>query len=171
IREGVGFEITHVCNGLVFIDRAKSGKGEMPPCAISFFPIERSFPTLFVHRHPTEREPEFRLLISSGFNESKVCAEGNQTRAEGKFRDECAMSRSFIVVGKIATIMTNSCNCFVEIDKCHRRRRVGFLLRAFSKNWMQRILREDMLDIGNEQFLMLLLMLNAECDDRFDFVQ
>ena len=35
---------------------------------------------------------------------------------------------------------------------------------------MQRILREDMFNIGNEQFLMLLLVMNAECDDRFDFV-
>src|SRR4029077_13096689 len=135
----------------------------MPPSAISLFPIEWRFPALFVHRHQTEREPEFRLLISSGFNKSKIFAAGNQARAEGKFRDECAMSRSFIVVGKIATVMTNSCNRFVEIDKCHRRRLFGFLLRAFSKNWMQRILREDMFNIGNEQFLMLLLVMNAEC--------
>ena len=35
---------------------------------------------------------------------------------------------------------------------------------------MQRILREDMFNIGNEQFLMLLLVMSAECDDRFDFV-
>src|SRR6266446_10608353 len=143
----------------------------MPPSAISLFPIERRFPTLFVHRHPTEREPEFRLLISSGFNESKIFAAGNQARAEGKFRDECAMSRSFIVIGKIATIMTDGCNCFIEIDKCHWWWRFGFLLRAFSKNWMQRILREDVFYIGNEQFLMLLLVMNAEYDDRFDFVQ
>ena len=106
----------------------------MPPCAISFFPIERRFPTLFVDRHPTEREPEFRPLISSGFNESKIFAAGNQTRAEGKFRDQCAMPRSFIVVGKIATIMADGCNCFLEIDKCHRRRRfVFFALRVFEK--------------------------------------
>src|SRR4029077_4111662 len=122
----------------------------MPPPAISLFPIEWRFPALFVHRHPTEREPEFRPLISSGFNKSNIFAAGNQTRAEGKFRDQCAMPRSFIVVGKIAAIMTDGCNCFIEVDKCHWRRRFGFLLRAFSKNWMQRILREDMLDIGNE---------------------
>src|SRR4029077_5954893 len=143
IREGVGFEITHVCNGLVFIDRAKSRKGKMPPSAISLFPIERRFPTLFVHRHPTEREPEFRLLISSGFNESKIFAAGNQARAEGKFQDQCAMWRSCLVVGKSASIMTDGFNCVIEIDKCHRRRRFGFLLCAFSKNWMHRILPED----------------------------
>src|SRR6476660_987969 len=81
------------------------------------------------------------------------------------------MPRSFIVVGKIATIMTDGCNCFIEIDKCHWWWRFGFLLCAFSKNWMQRILREDMFDIGYEQFLMLLFVMNAECDDRFNFVQ
>src|SRR5438874_13591080 len=122
----------------------------MPPCAISFFPIERRFPTLFAHRHPPEREPEFRPLISSGFNESKIFAAHHQTRAEGKFRNQCAMPRSFIVVGETVTIMADRCNCFVEIDKCHPGRWFSFLLRAFSKNWMQRILREDVFNIGNE---------------------
>src|SRR6266513_2767939 len=36
---------------------------------------------------------------------------------------------------------------------------------------MQRILRKDMLDVGNEQFLMLLFVMNAECDNRFNFIQ
>ena len=36
---------------------------------------------------------------------------------------------------------------------------------------MERILREDMFDIGHEQFLMLLFVMNAERDDRLDFVE
>ena len=67
--------------------------------------------------------------------------------------------------------MADGCNRFVEIDKFHRGRRFGLFLGAFSKNRMQRILREDVLDIGNEQFLMLLFVLDAQCDDRFNRVQ
>ena len=77
----------------------------------------------------------------------------------------------FIVVGKIATVMADGCNRFLEIDKCHRGKRFSLFLGAFSKNRMQRILREDMLDISSEQFLMLLFVMNAERDDRFNFVQ
>src|SRR5205814_4391453 len=159
------------CDRLSFIDRAETGKSEMPPCAISFFPIEWCLPTLLVYCHPAERKPEFRSLISAGFDESQIFAAGNQTRAERKFRDECAMSRSFIVVGKIATIMTDGCNRFLEIGKRRRGTRFTFFLGAFSKNRMQRILRENMLDIGNEQFLMLLFVMKAECDDWSNFVQ
>ena len=42
-------------------------------------------------------------------------------------------------------------------------KRKGSTLKAedqFSENWMERILREHMLDIGHEQFLVLLLVVN-----------
>ena len=54
IRECIRLEIAHVCDRLVFIDPAKTGKGEMPPRTVSFFPIERRFPALLVYRHPAE---------------------------------------------------------------------------------------------------------------------
>src|SRR5947208_12328280 len=143
----------------------------MPPRAISFLPIERCFPTLLVYRHPTKRQPEFRSLISIGFDEALIFAASNRARAEGKTRNEGAMPWSFIVVGKIVTVMADGCNRFLEIDKCHRGRWFTFFLGAFSKNRMQRILREDMFDICNEQLLMLLFAMNPECDDRAKFVQ
>ena len=40
-----------------------------------------------------------------------------------------------------------------------------FAFRALSKDWMKRILREDVLDVGNEQFLMLLLVMKTESED------
>src|SRR5439155_14790327 len=171
IRERVGFEITHVCDRLVFIDRAKTGKGEMPPRPILLFPIERCFPMLLVHRHPAERKPKFRTVISDCFDETQIFAAGNWPRAERKTWNERAMAWSFIVVGKIVTVMADGCNRFLEIDKCHRGRWFTFFLGAFSKNRMQRILREDMFDICNEQLLMLLFVMNPECDDRAKFVQ
>ena len=36
---------------------------------------------------------------------------------------------------------------------------------------MERVLREDVFDIGDEQFLMLLLVMNSEGEDRLDFVE
>ena len=36
---------------------------------------------------------------------------------------------------------------------------------------MERVLGKDMFDVGDEQLLMLLLVMNAENQDRFDFIQ
>ena len=36
---------------------------------------------------------------------------------------------------------------------------------------MQRILREDMFDVGDEQFLMLLLVMNPENQERLNFAK
>ena len=52
IGEGVGFEITDVRDRLGFIDRSKAGESKIPPRSVAFFPIERRFPALFVHRGP-----------------------------------------------------------------------------------------------------------------------
>ena len=45
---------------------------------------------------------------------------------------------------------------------------VDFVL---AKHRMKRVLREDMFDVGDEQFLMLLLVMNPENDDRLDFIE
>src|SRR5205823_13065959 len=104
----------------------------MPPRAISFLPIERCFPTLLVYRHPTKQQPEFRSLISIGCDEVLIFAASNRARAEGKTRNDGAMPRCFIVVGKIATVMADGCNRFLEVDKCHRGKRFSLCLCAFS---------------------------------------
>ena len=86
------------------------------------------------------------------------------------------MSRSFVVVGESATVMADLNSCFVEIDELVGTPRCGVrtMRRAVptsSKNGIKRILRKDVLDIGDQQFLMLLLMVNAQNQDRFDYIK
>ena len=52
IRVGVGFEITDVCDRLVFIDGAQTRQGKVPPSTVAFHPVERRRPTLFIHSDP-----------------------------------------------------------------------------------------------------------------------
>ena len=64
---------------------------------------------------------------------------------------------------------------FVKLDKlvgtrrrpCPARRRRP----TSSKNRIERVLREDVLDVGDEQFLMLLFMMHAEDENRLDFIE
>ena len=60
---------------------------------------------------------------------------------------------------------------FFEVEEVHRGgfRRRGVSL-PLSKDGIERILREHVLDVCDEQFLMLLLMMNTENEDRLDLI-
>src|SRR5215510_6105607 len=89
------------------------------------------------------------------------------------------MPRPFVVIGKSATVMANLNDCFFEIDEL-----VGtvFRYRPFfsahgvtrptgSKNRIKRILCEHVLDVGDQQFLVLLLMMKTENEYRFNLIE
>src|SRR5206468_571118 len=89
------------------------------------------------------------------------------------------MSRSFVVISESAAIVTDCDKRLFEIEEmvgtalCCRPfvGAHGVTRPAFAKNGIKRILRKDVLDIGDQQFLMLLLMMNAENQDRFDYIK
>ena len=100
--------------------------------------------------------------------------------SERKCGDQRSMPRSFIVVSESATVMTNRDNRLIEIEEMHwdgspiDRRRFGTLgvsRGICAKNRIKRILREDVFDIGDQQFLMLLFVMKTENEDRFDFIE
>src|SRR5213075_1336628 len=82
------------------------------------------------------------------------------------------MARSFIVVGEARTAMTDLNRLFVEFDKVNWRQLCRLLTSlGLPKYRIKRILREHVLDIGHEQLLMLLLMMNTKCDKRLQVGQ
>jgi hypothetical protein len=66
---------------------------------------------------------------------------------------------SFVIVGKTVATIPDARHCFIKIYKPCLWWRLSLFFRAFSENWMERILREHMLDIGHEQFLVLLFVM------------
>src|SRR5215471_5692851 len=82
------------------------------------------------------------------------------------------MARTFVVVGESTTIISDFDHCLLEIDEARQNLRPTQRARAtWSINWIERILREHVLDIRDEQFLMLLFMMNAKNKDGLDFTQ
>ena len=87
------------------------------------------------------------------------------------------MARTLVIVGEPMTIMANLDSCLFEIDEARgggadaaeplRRGRRGHLTLA--ENWIERILREDMFNIRKQQFLVLLLVMDAENKNRVEF--
>src|SRR5215467_9774375 len=86
------------------------------------------------------------------------------------------MARAFVVVGEAAPVMTDLDRGFLEVDKvvgtdrravrCARR-----ALRSKAKNRIEWILREDVFDVGDQQFLVLLLVMHSQNQDRLDFFE
>ena len=73
------------------------------------------------------------------------------------------MPRSFIIVGKTGTFVTDGNDRFVEMDEVLFRNLVRFFTALVRfENWMKRILREDVFDVGNEKFLVLLFVMESE---------
>ena len=63
---------------------------------------------------------------------------------------------------------------FIELEELAGtdRRAVRQIARpTFAKNWVERILGKDVFDVGNQQLLVLLLVLNAERDQRVQLRQ
>ena len=92
------------------------------------------------------------------------------------------MTRAFVVIGEIVAVVTDLDRRFIELNESQRRdvdpayakalagrlRDVDLLL---AENRVERVLRENVFDIGNEKFLMLLLVMNPESQDRLDLAK
>src|SRR5437870_3602203 len=85
----------------------------------------------------------------------------------------------FVVIGEATSVISNRDGCLFEIAG-----RVGTALRCRpffgahgvmrptrTKDRIKRILRKHVLNIGDEQFLMLLLMMPSKDQNRFDFIE
>src|SRR6266478_9626129 len=151
----------------------------MPPSSISFGPVKRCLPALFVHCHPSEREPELRPPVTIVFDECDVLAVRYGPRGQRKCGNQRLMPGPFVVIGEPVAVMANRDWRFLELDKMIR---TALRCRPFfgahgvtrptrTKDRIKRILREHVLDIGDEQFLMLLLMMPSEDKNRFDFIE
>src|SRR3546814_12569363 len=95
-------------------------------------------------------------------------------------RQKRGKARTFTVECKAVARMSDIHDAFGATDPAHRRRRVGCgrKARGKSRNFTrkcgfvdrpdcraERVLREEMLEVGEQQFLMLLLVLVAELDE------
>ena len=79
------------------------------------------------------------------------------------------MPRLFVIVTKTVTVVSDFHDDFVEIHETAGRDRAAFPeVVPLSKNGVERILGKDVFDIGDEQLLMLLFVMESDREDRFD---
>src|SRR5436190_22534717 len=78
----VRFEITDMRDRLRFIHATITGQREVPPIAITLDPVKRGLPALFIQRHPSEGQPEFRAAVTVAFDKGNVLAIRHWPRRE-----------------------------------------------------------------------------------------
>src|SRR5690242_9522800 len=80
------------------------------------------------------------------------------------------MPGPFVVIRKFGAGMTDLNDTLVESDKLYWSRRVVRLGRwLLAEDRVQRILSKNMLDVGDHQFLVLLLVMDTEDQERLEF--
>src|ERR1700738_1911425 len=172
VRIRVGFEVTDVGDRLVFIDGAKTRKSKIPPGAIPLRPVKRRLPALLVYGCPAQREPKLRPRVTAVTHEFEIFAVRYRPRRERKRQHQSAVTRAFVVVGKSGAVVTDLHNGFVELNEvgCRDISRFDVDLTV-AKDGVERILREDVFDVGHEQFLMLLFVMDAKYQNRLNFAE
>jgi hypothetical protein len=91
------------------------------------------------------------------------------------------VARPFVVISESATFVADLYDRFVKIDElagvparrgCRRFFGAHGVTRpTFSENRIERVLREDVLNIGDQQFLVLLFMMPAKDQKRLNVVE
>src|SRR4029077_13953751 len=87
------------------------------------------------------------------------------------------MARPFVIVGESGAVVADLNRRFVKLHELGGSRRPGAIQRARrtrstgAENRVERVLREDVFDVGDEKFLMLLFVMNSKCEDRLDFAE
>ncbi len=129
-------------------------------------PIERRAPALALFQRPAVGKPEFRPLITAIRDERAIFAIRHRARGKPERLQQNLVTRAFIVEGKAVAIMTDGDNAARMRDPFERGRAPHLARPRGRISGQQRIGEKRMLDIGQDQFLMLLLMMEAERDQR-----
>src|SRR5262249_54469364 len=86
------------------------------------------------------------------------------------------MPRTFVVIRETATVMTDCSDGLFEIEKLVGTLRCGaqtalLAISTTSKNRMKGVLGKYVFDVGDQQFLVLLLMMHTKEEERLDFIE
>ena len=82
---------------------------------------------------------------------------------------QLAVPRHFVVVGEALARMANLDNTVVTLDELQCRRLLPPAHVKLRIGGLQRVDREQMLDVGQQQFLMLLFVMQAQCHQHGKF--
>src|SRR5690348_16729323 len=155
-------------HGLVGIERTAPGEGEDGPMTVLGAPVERRRPAGLLHGRPAFREPEFRPAVAARLDEGEILAIRGEPRGETKIVEPDLVPWAFIVEGKARAAIPDLAQALAEFAEFERRGWTMHRGRRLSIGGIERIQPEDMLDVHQDQFLMLLFVIEPQRQERRD---
>ena len=154
-------------DGLVRIELLDAVERKYSPVAVVILePIQRRPPALGARGRPAVRKPEQRPIITTFFDEAEIFAAGYGTRGEAIWREKHLVPRPLVVIGEGVAIVADRHGAAAKINPAHRRHRMNGGDRGRGVTREHWVTEESMLDVGKNQFLMLLLMIEAQINQR-----
>ena len=165
-RERVGLVVAHVTHRRAGIDRIHAGERELGPTVRGALPVERRFPVAGAHRRPTVRQPQLGAMVAAVVDEREPIGVRHEAVGETELVDEHAM-RGRLVVEREARRRRDRCDGSPprRTPSSSRRSRATIATRRRIRG-TQRIHPEHVLDVGEHQLLVLLLVVQPELDHR-----
>jgi len=163
-RAGVGFVIAEVADRRMRIQRAPAAQGVFTLQVV--VPVQRVLPAFGLAQGPAFTEPPARIAVAAGVDEGAVLAVAERAISECVCRQQHAMRRRFVVVGKGGVLRPARCaqgdDAFVLRHPALCAGHAGHRRQVFAVRRLQRIAPQRVLDVGQQQFLVLLFVLQAQ---------
>ena len=180
--EGIGLEEAEVADGGFgeVVERLEAVEGVDGPAGLGggvVVPVERSLPALVAEGDPTFGEPEFGAGVAAIVEEGEVLSAGNEASTEGERLEEDLVAGGLVVEGEGGVVGgvggdADGDESAGEADPFLRwgERGAGGRCRRSEESGVERIGEEGVLDVGGDEFEVLLLVLEAKDDAASGFV-
>ena len=171
-RQCIGFKITEVARRRIWVDLQQPLQREMAVAASIHLPVKRKLPLPRLHPVPSHGQPQFGATVASVGHEFHHLAIGDQPAGQLERRHIGRVARGFVVKRKFAVqrgvkAMFDQAAVIgmpaQRLGRGARQRPVPGVGRVL------RVERQRMLDVGQQQFLVLLLMVQAQVDELRQF--
>ncbi len=126
-------------------------------------PVDRSRPLLALYHRPTVGQPQGGVPVAAVADELQEF--GIRRRADRQLEgcEKHPMTRQLIVKREARALMPDLEQTAVEVLIGERRSSARRARRMLRESRQQRIAREQVFDVGEQQFLVLLLVVQSEC--------
>ncbi len=118
---------------------------------------------LTLHDGPAIRQPQLRLLVAAGAHEFQVLGVRDRPVGEQERLQIQPMSRLLVVKAETGALIADVYQSAGLRHERQRRSRLPGRLRTALIDRRQRVAGEQMFDVGQEQLLMLLLVVQPQC--------
>ena len=166
MREGVGLVVADVRDGGARIDRQQALERHLVPGAVALLPIPGGLPVVRLYRRPAVGEPNERLAIAAGFHEGEPFAVGHAAIGQTEGIEQHLVPRPLVVVREAGAVVADGANAAFETDVLGGGDRLNRLElgNGIAIGRPQRLGSEQAENVGKQQLLMLLLVIDAELD-------